>query len=301
MLSRRLPAILVCVLASVLSGCAENGGGMFASADSRPKSVLVSDFVAASEVTATDNGFNTRLERSGGHYPILERRQRTLARVNDEIIATIVADLRAAGLAAQPGNETNLSFGEDALLVSGRLHPPPHKPASQIGFGPGRGNVLADMTLTRISAARRAKLTDFSTDTQSGRKIPAGNKEAVAARNTTIAETLKVENALPEKLSPDVEAQARALGRAVAEKIVAYAKQHDWLAKPEVAEAPAAGTEERVRLPDARPAEKPAPAKRTSAEARSAKPTAAAKPNPRRVDAPEDEEPPDTGAPPDQR
>jgi len=271
---------------------------MFASADSRPKSVLVSDFVAASEVTATDNGFNTRLERSGGNYPILERRQRTLARVNDEIVAIVVADLRAAGLAAQPGNETSLGFGDDALLVSGRLHPTEHKPGSQIGFGPGRGHVLANMTLTRVSAARRVKLTDFTTDVQSGRKIPPGNKEAVTARNATIAEVLKIENALPERLSPNVEAQARALGRAIAEKIVAYAKQHDWMAKPEVAEAPAAGSEEHVRIPEARPPEKPAPVKRTSSAA--AKPAAAAKPNPRRVDAPEDEEPPDTGAPPNQ-
>jgi len=299
MASKRSLAVLACFTALALTGCAESGGGMFASADSRPKSVLVADFVAASEVTATDNGFNTRLERSGGHYPILERRQRTLARVNDEIIAAIISDLRMAGLAAQPGNETNLGFGEDALLVTGRLHPPAHKPAAQVGFGPGRGNVIADMTLTRVSAARRVKVSDLSTDIQSGRKIPPGNKEAVATRNTTIAEVLKVENALPEKLSPDVEVQARALGRAIAEKIVAYAKQHDWMAKPEVAEAPAASTEEHVRLPDSRPSEKPAPAKRASAVP--AKPAPAVKPKPDRVDAPEDEEPPDTGEPPASR
>ena len=73
-------------------------------------------------MTATDNGFNTRLERRGGNYPILERRQRTLARVNDEIVATIVADLRAAGIEAQPGSEASLGFGDNAVLVSGRLY-----------------------------------------------------------------------------------------------------------------------------------------------------------------------------------
>ena len=119
-----------------MSGCAENGAqvGLFASPTARPKTVIVADFVAASEVTATDNGFNTRLERRGGNYPILERRQRTLARVNDEIVATVVADLRAAGLEARPGGESTLSFGDNAVLVSGRLRrrsiSPPRKSVS---------------------------------------------------------------------------------------------------------------------------------------------------------------------------
>lgn len=280
---KHLPFVLACALA--LCGCAQNGAqpGLFASASSRPKSVLVADFVAASEVTATDNGFNTRLERRG-NYPILERRQRTLARVNDEIVATAVADLRAAGLNAQPGNEQNLSFGDDALLVTGRLHPPERKPAARVGFGPGRGEVIADMTIMRASAGSRVPVMNFAVDVQSGRKIPAGSKEAVAARNSTIAATLVAENALPERLSPEVEAQARALGRAIAEKIVAYAKDHDWLAKPEVAQAPTAGSEQQVRLPDARPPQKPVAVKKPAAQ---------------RQDplAPEDEEPPDTNVP----
>ena len=66
---------------------------------------------------------------------------------------------------------------------------------------------------------------------------------------------LAAEGAAPEKLSPDVEAQARRLGRAAGEKIVAYAKEQGWLkadaveAKPEAAPA---------TLPQRRPAPKPA-------------------------------------------
>ena len=37
------------------------------------------------------------------------------------------------------------------------------------------------------------------------------------------------------KLSPDVEAQARRLGRAAGEKVVAYAKEQGWIAAPEAA------------------------------------------------------------------
>jgi hypothetical protein len=120
--------LLACAIALVVSGCAQSNtqGGLFASAPSRPKTVIVSDFIADSEVTATDNGFNTRLEKRG-NYPILERRQRTIARVNDEIVATVIADLRSAGLEARPENETSLGYADDALVVAGRLRPPERK------------------------------------------------------------------------------------------------------------------------------------------------------------------------------
>jgi len=290
--------LFACAIALVVSGCAQTGtqSGLFTSAPSRPKSVLVSDFAAASEVTATDNDFNTRLERKG-NYPILERRQRTIARVNDEIVATVVAEVRAAGLDAQPGNETTLGFGGDALVVSGSLRPPERKPATQVGFGPGRGNVIADMTVTRASAGRREQLFTFAADLQGGRKAPAGNAKSNAKsnaeRNQVIAEVLATENALPEKLSPEVEAQARSLGRTIAERVIAYAKEHDWLEKPAAAETP--GSEQNVRLPDARPPEKPTAASKPAAP-KPAKPSAQ-KPSPNRVDAPEDEEPPDTEVP----
>jgi hypothetical protein len=275
--------IVACVIALALAGCANSGSpNLFGGAASKPKSVIVSDFVAASEVTATDNGFNTRLERRGGNFPILERRQRTLARVNDEIVAAIIADVRAVGLEAHPGSESSLSFGDDALLVGGRLRAPERKPAAQVGFGPGRGNVTADMTVTRASAGSRVPVLTFAADIQSGRKSSAVNPKTAAARNAAIAEALAAENALPEKLSPDVEAQARALGRAIAERIIAYANQQNWLEKPEVAEAPPAQAEQRVRLPDPKPAWKPASARKPAVQS---------------PQAPEDEEPPDTDVP----
>lgn len=280
---------LVCAAALAVSGCAGNDGQarLFGSPAARPKVVVVADFIAASEVTATDNGFNTRLERRGGNYPILERRQRTLARVNDEIVATIVADVRAAGIEAQPGGEASLGFGDNAVLVSGRLHPPEHKPAAQIGFGPGRGNIVAEMTLTHYAGGGKAPLLSFSADVQAGRKLPAGNAQAVAARDTAIAAALAAENALPEKLSPDVEAQARSLGRAIAAKIVAYGKEHNWLEKPETAETSAA--QQQVKLPEPEPAPKPVAMKPAAAKSAAKKPKDPL--------APEDEEPPDTNVP----
>ena len=41
--------------------------------------------------------------------------------MNDEIVATIVATLREAGLDAQPGSEEGLTLNDEAVVVNGRL------------------------------------------------------------------------------------------------------------------------------------------------------------------------------------
>src|SRR5271169_4640698 len=105
-----------------LAGCANTGAnGMFGAAPAKPKTVVVTDFVAAPDVEAIDRGFSARMDRKGINYPILERKRRTLGRVNDEIVATIVATLREAGLDAQPGSEEGLTLNDEAAVVNGRL------------------------------------------------------------------------------------------------------------------------------------------------------------------------------------
>jgi hypothetical protein len=252
----RFIALGLGVTALALAGCASTGGpnGLFGEAATRPKTILVADFVASSEVEAIDRGFSARMDRKGINYPILERKRRTLARVNDEIVATIVATLREAGLEAQPGNEEGLTLNDEAVVVSGRLRAGDQdKPAQnqQIGFGAGRGGVAADMTVSYFSAGGKKQLLAFSADGKGAGKPPAGKQ--AAARNAAIAAVLNAEKT--EKLSPDVEAQARRLGRAVGEKVAAFAKEQGWLEKPAGAEASPEG--QPVRMPPPRPAQKP--------------------------------------------
>jgi hypothetical protein len=197
------------VAALALASCANTGGanGMFGGGPARPKTVLVADFVAAPEVEAIDRGFSARMDRKGINYPILERKRRTLARVNDEIVASAVATLREAGLDAQPGSEEGLSLNDESVVVSGRLRAGDQgKPAKnqQIGFGGGRGGVVADMTVSYFSSGGKKQLLAFSADAEAAGKPPAGKQAAV--RNAAIATVLTAEKAAPEKLSPDVEA-----------------------------------------------------------------------------------------------
>ena len=217
--------IALCLAASVLAGCAGGSGsfGSFGGGDtSRPKAIYVGDFIFGDGVVAVDRSFTARLERKIGAFPTFERKQRTNERTNDEIVAAIVVTLREAGLDAQPGNEDTLSLKDDAVVVSGTLRAVNAEAAkkNQVGFGSGRAGVIADMSVTRS----KRQLLAFSADLGKRAGAAPSGKQA-AARNAMFAESLAGSKAATEKLSPDVEAQARSLGRAIGDKVVAYAKE----------------------------------------------------------------------------
>ena len=109
------------------------------------------------------------------------------------------------------------------------------------------------MTLSNISGGSRKPMTGFTVAAKDAGKLAGGKKE-VAARDAAIAAVLAGENETV-KLSPDVEAQARRLGRAVGEKVVAYAKEQGWIAAPQ----PAEEREAQAKLPPEKPAQKPKP------------------------------------------
>jgi hypothetical protein len=263
------PPIHRCLMAGMavlaLAGCAATGGLQgFGGAPARPKTVLVSDFVLSSEVAVVDRGYTARLERKIGAFPTHERKPRTVERVNDEIVAAIVATLREAGIDAQPGTEDALKLSDEVLLVHGRIRPSSLRALANgkpVVFGSGR--VAVDMTVSSFSGSGKKQLLAFSADTKSAGKPPAGKQ--AAARNAAIAEALAAQKSPPEKLSPDVEVPARRLGRAVGEKIVAYVKEQGWLATPEgaqmqsdvQAEVQPEG-DQRVRLPDPKPVQRSA-------------------------------------------
>lgn len=254
----RFAAIGLAIAALALAGCANTGGtNLFGSTAVKPKTVLVTDFTVAPDVDAIDRGFSLRMDRNGSNFPILERKRRTLARINDEIVATIVVTLREAGLDARPGSEEALTLNDQAAVVSGRLHGGEQgsgKKAKPIGFGAGHDGVVADITISLFSSGARKHLTGFSVDAKDAGKPPTGKQ--AAERNAAIAAVLVTEKA-EVKLSPDVEAQARRLGRAAGEKVAAYAREQGWIAAPEATAAP----EEPVKLPQAKPAQKPKAAK----------------------------------------
>ena len=85
--------------------CRQHGRRPFGRRRPRPKVVVVADFIAASEVTATDNGFNTRLERRVGSYPTWSGGSARSPASMTKSSQRSSPMLRAAGIEAQPGGE----------------------------------------------------------------------------------------------------------------------------------------------------------------------------------------------------
>jgi hypothetical protein len=185
-------------------------------------------------VVALDRGFTARLSRKLGELPPDQRKQRTAERVNDEIVATIVSTLREAGLEAQAGSEEGLSLSDDAVIVSGRLRAIDEGNSTQrhlIGFGAGRSGVVADMALTHVGNGAKKELLSFTAEAESRRRPGAIVTAPIsAATSVAVSAASAVGGVAAEKLSADVQAQARSLGHAAGERIVAYAKEREWLA-----------------------------------------------------------------------
>jgi hypothetical protein len=229
----------------LLGGCTIYSGLQIGAAgtEPKPKVVLVSDFTFASDVVAIDRGYTARLERKVGTYPTHERRQRTTERVNDEIVATVVASLREAGLEAQPGAEDAVTLDQSALVVSGGLRPGEPvtaKNKNSFGFGAGRGHVVATVSASLFSSGSKRQVLTFDAEQTAPKREPAVPPKVAAARNAEIAGIVASTGGPNERLSPDVEVPARRLGRAIADRILVYAKEQGWLTPPAAEPAPAA-------------------------------------------------------------
>jgi hypothetical protein len=259
--------IALCAAALLLAGCVETtstGGKVFGDSTSpRPKTIVIADFTVSSDLVVIDRGYTARLERKIGEYPTFERKQRTLERVNDEIIATMVATLKSVGLDAQPGSEESLALSERAVVVHGRLAPAnASAQKNEAGIGGGKSGVIAELTLSSSGTFGKKQLLSFSTE-PAGKKGASG--KAATAMNASIAAALGAEKSAV-KLSPDVESAARAIGLSAGDKIVAYAKEQGWLNKPDDDGAEEAKPEAKpadkdvpktVKLPPDKPAKKP--------------------------------------------
>ncbi len=237
MRSSTLPSFCGALAGLLLSGCTVYSGLQTGAAGTEPKPrvVLVSDFTFTSDVVAIDRGYTARLERKVGTYPTHERRQRTTERVNDEIVATIVASLRESGLEAQPGAEDAVTLDQSALVVSGSLRagePVTAKNKNSFGFGAGRGHVVAAVNASLFSSGSKRQLLTFDVEPAAARREPAVPPKVAAARNAEIAGIVASTGSPNERLSPDLEVAARRLGRAIADRVLVYAKDQGWLAPP---------------------------------------------------------------------
>ena len=201
----------------------------------RPKVVIVDDFTFSPDVTVVDRDFIAQLEKKFGNYPTGDIvKTITERRVNDEIVASVIVHLHYdAGLNAQPNSDVESAPKNDMLVVAGQLHAIDSGHLQRnASFGPG---VVADIAVSQVSQGTKKQLITFTAETQDRGRI---THVAAAVKSEEIAAVLAAKSSPDVSLSPSVEAQAREFGRAIADKIVAYAMQQGWVNKSDLPEPP---------------------------------------------------------------
>ncbi len=268
--------LIACSIALTIAGCGTTGVRETPAAaggePQQPKTVLVNDLVFSPDVAVIDHEFAARLASKLGDSTVTNDviKGITVKRVNDEIVATIIVILHEeAGLKALPGSDVEPAREDGTLVMAGQLRAAEQGNRAQskpAGFGAG-GGMAADMTLSQVSGGASKQLTAFTAQPQSGRQSAAAIFGADAAeRNAEIATTLASMNAPDVNLSPDIEVQARALGRAVADKFIAYAVQQGWAHKTYLPAQATNATPVEKRPPEKRPRRLPVePAKQGGA------------------------------------
>ena len=251
----------LCLVALVIAGCATNSEQVAQTAPGgpppRPKVVLVNDFLVAPYVTVVDRDFFTRVESKLGHPTNDVVKAIAIRRVNDEVVAAIIAILRfEAGLNARTGGNAEIASKDGTLVIAGELHAVEQgKRPERAPVAFGAGAVVADMTVSQVSGGTPTQLLTFTAQAPNGRYAGGGvTGAAAAARKAEIASILASKSGPDVNLSPALEAQAHGLGRAIADKIVAYVKQQGWVNKADLPEASAAAkpqTKKPEKLPAA--------------------------------------------------
>jgi len=236
MLAPRLVHLFTFLIALAVAGCANTGGQTpqtsAGGALSRPKTVLIYDFVFSPDVAVVDREFTARLEREIGNLSVSN--QLLAKRVNAEIVATIITILRdEAGLNARTGIEDDPAFKDTALIVTGQVQAADHGTRSQRTSVNFDGDVVADIIISGVSEGTKSQLFTFTTRAQKGAAFtgPAATTLSAAIKKVLAGESVPTQN-----LSPDIEKNARRLGRAVADKIIAYAMQQGWINKADLPE-----------------------------------------------------------------
>ncbi|HML07595.1 MAG TPA: hypothetical protein VK430_05635 [Xanthobacteraceae bacterium] len=233
--------IFICSISLAIAGCANgNTGGQetqtsAAAATPRQKTLLVNDLVFSPDMPLIDRGFAARLETKLG-TPMTNDviKSITAKRVNDEVVATIIVNLRTAGLNARLSSQEEPTPRSGTLIAAGRVHAADQGGREQRNAA-GAGGVVVDVTMSEVSEGTEKQLLTFAAQAQSGREPGAASAGFnTPALNAAIGSVLAARSQPDVNLSPEVEVMARRLGRTVAEKIVAYAAQQGWVAKADL-------------------------------------------------------------------
>lgn len=235
----RLAVITVAALAVAACGSANiSSMTVFGSGGGAPERVVVGAIVVPPGSVSLDAGVAARLrERVRGESPQAAR-SRLTAEVSSVLITTVVDRLTKAGLPATAGISSMQTATERTLLIDGtvtQIDEGNRTRRNVIGFGAGKSQVSADMVVSMADSSGRKQLLTFRAEADSGRRPGAIATAPVSAAQSGVAVAAggaAASGVVSQKLRGDVEALARNLGDAIADRVIEYARAQGWLKQP---------------------------------------------------------------------
>jgi len=216
------------------AGCATNGASVatfFGGGTPKPKSIVVSEFEIAPGTVSVEGGLAASYRRKLGKVTPDQLKAELTTAVNEAVAESMVTALTDGGLPAAAGSGEVAEGAEPAFVVTGRIRKVDNKDQMKrrlSGLGPLRGSVTAEVKLNQEAAGARKELLAFVGD-DGVKPIPAANATAAAA---SAAPATTASTGLEPKLTSSVAAEARRIGKVSANRILAYAVEQGWIAKP---------------------------------------------------------------------
>lgn len=215
--------LLAAALALTLAGC---GGGTTAQnpADAKlekPTKVFVAPLDTAPDLPPVDPALAARLRRDLPGLTDDAAQIEALRRFDIAVVEALVSTLRAGGMEAAPGGGERLMASDVGLMISGKLRADAGADPSGRARRAGAPRVAADFTLIYYANTQVSRpVLSFATEAQPvGAPSPA--RPPAGAGGT--------------RLSPEVDASARQIGRAAGERVLGFAAEKGWIKAPAVA------------------------------------------------------------------
>lgn len=213
-----LSRIAGAALAFGLAACGSTPQSSGPSVLEKPTKIFVSALESTSELPTIDPASAARLKKElpglTDDAAQIELVRRFTATVGESMVAT----LRSGGLDAMPGAGERMQASDIGLLINGKLRGAEPAAANPQQRKPGGNRIAVEFTLTYfLNTETSQTVLTFTTDGEStGQAAPATPARGVAPP------------AGP-RLSPDVDASARRIGRSAGERVLAFAAEKGWL------------------------------------------------------------------------
>lgn len=222
--TRSVPAALLVAAVLVLTACVptrnQAGPGGY---PARPAIVIVRPFEASESVVVLDPSFGFSLQRGMPGVPRTERAAAVERAVAANLSDALTEELKAAGLDAVSVSAAASPRAANALVVSGvfrRINEGLRRRVGQVAPGAGASRIVADVQIdyTAPGSAVRQLLALHADSEEPADGDPS--RSPAAAGSADEFHGLRV---------ADVDADARRVGRTIAQSVIDLARRVNWL------------------------------------------------------------------------